>query len=160
MQSRSPVNKVLACDLMKGAIAYPLMSYINNNPRATSDEVRIGQLLHNQAQAGELPRVIRVEGAAEIPGTRSADYRFFHPDATQTSADLMQPQTRRTRSLAQNIIEKDGQAEIVVVELGIGDSALLEVDEVQSMAQGVINTPGHSIDRIIIIKDSQIIVDV
>jgi hypothetical protein len=136
------------------------MSYINNNPRATPDEVRIGQLLHNQAQTGELPRVIRVEGAAEIPGTRSADYRFFHPDGSQTPADLMQPQTRRTRSLAQNIIEKDGQAEIVVVELGIGDSAVLEVDEVQRMAQGVINTPGHSIDRIIIIKDSQIVIDV
>jgi hypothetical protein len=72
----------------------------------------------------------------------------------------MQPQTRRTRSLAQNIIEKDGQAEIVVVELGVGDSALVEVDEVQRRAQGVINTPGHSIDRIITIKDSQIIVDV
>lgn len=69
----------------------------------------------------------------------------------------MQPQTR---SLAQNIIEKDGQAEIVVVELGIGDSALLELDEVQRMARGAIDTPGHSIDRIIIIKDAQIIVDV
>lgn len=136
------------------------MSYINNNPRATPDEIRVGEFLNNKAEAGELTGAIRVEGTAERPNIRTGDYSFFHPDATQTSADLMQPQTRRTRSLAQNIIEKDGQAEIVVVELGIGDSALLEVDEVQRMAQGVINTPGHSIDRIIIIKDSQIIVDV
>jgi hypothetical protein len=135
------------------------MPYVNNNPRATLDEIRVGEFLNDKAQAGELPGVTGVEGAAEIPGTRSGDYRFIHPDGSQTSADLMQPQTRRSRSIAQNIIEKDGQAEIVVVELGIGDSSGIGVDAAQSMAESVIATPGHSINRIIIIKDSQIIVD-
>jgi hypothetical protein len=135
------------------------MPYVNNNPRATPDEIRVGEFLNHKAQAGELPDVTQVEGAAEIPGTRSGDYRFIHPNGSQTSADLMQPQTRRTRSIAQNIIEKDGQAEIVVVELGIGDSSGIGVDAAQSMAESVIATPGHSINRIIIIKDSQIIVD-
>lgn len=85
------------------------MPYVNNNPRATPDEIRVGEFLNNKAQAGELPDVTQVEGAAEIPGTRSGDYRFIHPDGNQTSADLMQLQTRRTRSIAQNIIEKDSQ---------------------------------------------------
>jgi hypothetical protein len=135
------------------------MPYVNNNPRATPDEIRVGEFLNDKAQAGELPDVTQVEGAAEIPGTRSGDYRFIHPNGSQTSADLMQPQTRRTRSIAQNIIEKDGQAEIVVVDLGIGESRAIEVDAAQSMAESVITTPGHSINRIIIIKDGQIIVD-
>jgi hypothetical protein len=136
------------------------MPYVNNNPRATPDEIRVGEFLNDKAQTGELSDVTQVEGAAEIPGTRSGDYRFIHPDGSQTSADLMQPQTRRTRSIAQNIIEKDGQAEIVVVELGIGESSAIGVDAAQSMAESVLTTPGHRINRIIIIKDGQIIVDV
>jgi Contact-dependent growth inhibition CdiA C-terminal domain len=136
------------------------MPYINNNPRATPDEIGIGELLDNKAQAGELSGTIRVEGAAEIPGARSGDYRFIHPDGSETSADLMQPQTRRIRSIAQNIIEKSGQAAIVVVELGMGESSQIEVDAAASMAENVISTPDHSINRVIVIKDGEIIVDV
>ncbi len=135
------------------------MPYVNNNPRATPDEIRIGELLDNKAQAGELSGAIRVEGAAEIPGARSADYRFIHPDGSETSADLMQPQTRRIRSITQNIIEKSGQATIVVVELGMGESSQIEVDAAASMAENVISTPDHSINRVIVIKDGEIIVD-
>ncbi|MBC6471417.1 MAG: hypothetical protein GDA48_00025 [Hormoscilla sp. GM102CHS1] len=80
------------------------MQYINNNPRATPDEIRIGEFLHDKAEAGELPGAIAVSGAAEIPGARSGDYRFIHPYGSQTSAVGMQPQTKRTRSLAQNIL--------------------------------------------------------
>lgn len=135
------------------------MPYVNNNPRATPDEIRIGELLDNKAQAGELSGAIRVEGAAEIPGARSADYSFIHPDGSETSADLMQPQTRRIRSITQNIIEKSGQATIVVVELGMGESSQIEVDAAASMAENVISTPDHSINRVIVIKDGEIIVD-
>ncbi|MFB2979622.1 hypothetical protein [Microseira sp. BLCC-F43] len=134
--------------------------YVNNNPNATPDEIAIGEFLNGKAQSGELPEVIRVEGAAEIPGSRSADYRFIHPDGSQTSADLIQPQTRRIRSLGQNIIEKSNQAETVVVELGAGESSLIGVDEALSMAESVINTPDCGVRRVIVVKDGQIIVDV
>jgi hypothetical protein len=69
------------------------MSYIHNNPRATPDEIRVGEFLNNKAEAGEQTGAIRVEGTAERPNIRTGDYSFFHPDAAQTSADLMQPQT-------------------------------------------------------------------
>jgi hypothetical protein len=134
--------------------------YVNNNPRATSDEIKIGEFLDSQAQLGGLSGVIRVEGAAEIPGIRSGDYRFIHPDGSQTSADLMQPQSKRTRSIAQNIIEKSNQAKIVVVELGRGESNQIKIDDAQNMADAIISTPDCGINRIIVIKSNQIILDI
>lgn len=95
----------------------------------------------------------------EIPGQRSGDYRFTLPDGSQISADLYQPESRRIYSIASNIIDKSSQTEIVVLELGKGSSDLITIEDVQEMAQSVINTPDHSINRLIIIKDSEIIVD-
>jgi hypothetical protein len=135
-------------------------SYVNRNPKATSDEIKIGEFLNRQAQLGQLSGVIRVEGAVEIPGSRSGDYRFIHPDGSQTSADLMQPQSKRTRSIAQNIIEKSNQAKIVVIELARGESNQITIDQVQNMADGVLSTPDCGIIRIIIIKSNHIIVDI
>jgi hypothetical protein len=135
-------------------------SYVNRNPRATSDEIKIGEFLNRQAQLGQLSGVIRVEGAAEIPGSRRGNYRFIHPDGSQTSADLMQPQSKRTRSIAQNIIEKSNQAKIVVIELARGESNQITIDQAQNMADGVLSTPDCGIIRIIIIKNNHIIVDI
>jgi hypothetical protein len=38
-------------------------NYVNQNPKATPDEVRLGTFLHQRALTGRLPEVKRVEGA-------------------------------------------------------------------------------------------------
>lgn len=134
--------------------------YINHNPRATADEIKVGEFLDQKAQSGQLPEVTRVEGAAEIRGTRSGDYRFIDANGKQTSADLFQPQSANPRSISQNIIAKSGQADTVVVELGPGRSSEIKVDEARIMANDVINTPDHGVNRVIVVKNGQIIVDV
>ncbi len=133
--------------------------YVNNNPSATPDENRIGEFLDGKAQSGQLPGVARAQGAAETPGARSGDYRFIDSEGNQTSADLYQPQSGNTSSISQNIIAKSGQAETVVVELGAGQSGQIGADEARSMVEDVINTPDQGVNRVIVIKDSQIIVD-
>jgi len=133
--------------------------YVNNNPNATPDEVRVGEFLDREAQAGRLPRAERVRGAAETSGTRSGDYRFIESDGSETSADLYQPESGYPGSISRNIIEKGDQAETVVVELGAGNSGQISADEARSMAQSVIDTPDHGFNRVIVIKDGQIIVD-
>ncbi len=133
--------------------------YINNNPRATYDEIRIGEFLGRKALSGELPGVARVEGSAEVLNKRSGDYRFILADGSQTSADLMQPETSNTRSIAINIINKSEQAEIVVVELGRGENATIVLERAITMAEAVIATPGHEVERVIVVKESKIIVD-
>jgi peptidoglycan hydrolase-like protein with peptidoglycan-binding domain len=134
--------------------------YVNNNPKATPDEIRIGKLLNGKAKSGELPGVVKVEGAAEVPGARSADYRFTDSVGNVTSADLYQPESGNPRSIASNIIEKSGQADTVVVELGKGKSAQISDQAAQEMAKSVVDTPGHSIDRVIVIRNSEIVCDV
>lgn len=133
--------------------------YVNNNPRATPDEVRVGEYLDGEAQADRLPRAARVEGAGEIPGEPSGDYRFIEADGTRTAADLYQPESGNPGSISRNIIEKGRQAQTVVVELGAGQSGQIDAEGARSMAQSVMDTPDHGVDRVIVIKDSQIIVD-
>ena len=132
-------------------------SYVNNNPKATADEVRLGELLDQKAQAGELGDVKRVEGAAEVKGQRSGDYRLQRSDGSQVAADLYQPESGNPRSIASNIIEKSGQAETVVVELGRGRSGGITTEQATSMAKSVVQTPGHGVRRVIVIKDGKII---
>jgi hypothetical protein len=114
--------------------------------------VRVGEFLDREAQAGRVPRVDRVEGAAETPGARSGDYRFKHPDGSETPADLYQPESGNPRSISSNIVEKSGQAETVVVELGAGNSGQITDEQARSMAEDVINTPDHSVNRLIVIS--------
>ncbi|MDZ8184065.1 MAG: hypothetical protein RMX96_04280 [Nostoc sp. ChiSLP02] len=121
--------------------------------------MRVGEFLDEEAQAGRLPRTARVEGAAEISRTRSGDYRFVEPDSNQRSGDLLQPESASTRSIETKIMDKGNQAEIVVVELGLGESGLLGVDEARTIAENVLNTPDHGVNRVIFIKNGQIILD-
>jgi hypothetical protein len=140
----------------------PKKSYVNNNPDAKEGEIRVGELLHNIAQAGNLPGVVEVEGAPEsnIPGERSGDYRFTTPDGQKISADLIQPETGNAKNLSIKIIKgKSGQCKVVVVELGVKQSATITNDQALKAAKEVINTPNNSIDRVIVIKDGKIIVD-
>ncbi|MFL9454178.1 hypothetical protein AB0758_24170 [Tolypothrix bouteillei VB521301_2] len=115
--------------------------------------------MDKKAQAGELPETVRVEGAAEVPGTRSGDYRFVKPDANRISADLIQPQVAEGSKIVQKVIDKGNQAEIVVVELGQGNSGQVGVNEAVRVAQDVFSTPDHGVNRVIFIKDGKIIVD-
>ena len=47
-------------------------AYVNHNPRATRDEIRIGELLHETAQDGRLPGVKAVEGLRRSGACRAA----------------------------------------------------------------------------------------
>ncbi len=132
--------------------------YLNNNPKATPSEIETGALLNSKAQAGELPGVSRVEGAP-VGKVRSGDYRFVKPDGTKLSADLAEPKTTNTSSIVGNIYQKSGQAQAVVVKLGEGTSGQLSDAQAASIAHDVIRTPGHSIDRVIVIKNGTVVVD-
>ena len=133
--------------------------YVNHNARATPDEVRLGKFLHDRAKSGRLPGVNKVEGAPELPGQRSGDYRFTLDDGRVISADLYQPESTNARSIAANIIQKSGQAAVIVVELGRVESGQIGDQEATQVAQEVLDTPGHTINRIIIIRNDKIIVD-
>ncbi len=134
--------------------------YVNNNPKATPAETRVGQMLDAEAQAGKLPGVKRVEGAAEIKSQRSGDYRFEGADGKKVPGDLYEPQGSKPENIFSNIIDKSGQAETVVVELGGGKSGEITAEAAKQIARSVLDTPGHGIRRIIFIKDGVIIVDV
>jgi hypothetical protein len=126
--------------------------YTNNNPRATPDELRIGALLQRT-----LPQ--DVSGAPEVVGARSGDYRLTYPDGTVTSADLYQPRSGSTNNILSHIMDKSGQAKIVIVEFGAGQSASLGSTEAEAIAADLFSTPGHSIERVIFIKGDTIIFD-
>jgi hypothetical protein len=134
-------------------------AYVNNNPKATDSEIETGTFLDVKAQIGELKGVSRVEGAAEVKGEPSADYRFVKPDGTKLRADLSEPQTTNTKSIVTSIFKKSRQANVSVVKLGRGTSGQLSIEQTNSIARDVTTTPGISIDRVIIIKDGKIIVD-
>ena len=131
--------------------------YDNRNPRAQAGEIEIGQMLHDSAESGALPGYTKVYGAPELTGQRSGDYRFVTETGLEVSADLMQPTSGNPRSIALNIIEKSGQAEIVVVELGAGKSIQITTVQAKKMADDVVSTPGHSIKQVIIVKDKTIL---
>ena len=126
--------------------------YENNNPKATADETRVGEMLNK-----ELPET--VSGAAETPNARSGDYRFQGADGTVKSGDLYQPQSGSVDNIRANIIEKTGQAQVVVVEFGAGKTAPFGTAEAAAIAKDVLGTPGHSIERVIFVKDGAIIYD-
>jgi hypothetical protein len=138
----------------------PEEPYVNNNPKAKPSEIKNGAWLDSKAQAGELKGVSRVEGAAELKGHgRSADYRFVKPDGTKIPADLIESRTDNARSIVTSIFKKSGQANVVVVRLGEGNSGQLSIAQANTIAQDVLKTPGQSINRVIVIKDGGIIVD-
>ena len=143
----------------KNPVELKPVKYVNNNPKATADEIRIGEMLNERAQTGKLSNVDSVEGAIEIPGKRSGDYRFNHTDKSRTSADLYQPESGNPDSIWGNIIEKGGQAETVIVELGKGKSGSISYEAAADMANAVVNQPATSIKRIIVIKNGRIIFD-
>ena len=133
--------------------------YVNRNPKATPDEVRLGTFLQHCAVAGRLPGVKAVEGAPEVPGQRSGDYRFILDDGRVLSADLYQPVSANTRSIAAHVMQKSGQATVVVLELGRGNSDRIGVREATHMVQEILDTPGHTINRLLVIRHGVIIVD-
>jgi len=140
--------------------AISLKPYVNNNPAATVSEIETGTLLDVKAQIGELKGVSRVEGAAELKGEQSGDYRFVKPDGTKIVADLYEPRTSNTRSIVTGVFKKSGQCDVSVVKLGGGTSGQLSIEQANSIANDVTITPGISIDRVIIVKDGKVIVDV
>ena len=133
--------------------------YVNLNPKATPDEVRLGTFLHRRALAGDLPGVRTVAGAPEVPGQRSGDYRFVLHDGRVVSVDLYQPESTNTRSIAMHIMQKSGQAMVIVIELGRRRSGHIGDEEATHMVQEILATPGHTINRIMVIRDEMIIVD-
>ena len=80
-------------------------------------------------------------------------------DGSVVSGDLYQPQSARADNIFSNIIEKSGQAETVVVELGLGRSGGITTEAAGQIARDVLDTPGHSIRRVIFVREGSIIVD-
>ena len=117
-------------------------------------------MLNQEAQAGRLPGVGAVEGAAEsgTPGVRSGDFRFV-TDAGKASADLLQSSSSRPQNIFTNILDKAGQAETVVVELLPPKAGTMISNEAAAgIADDVLQT-SDKIKRVIFIKDGKIIVD-
>lgn len=135
--------------------------YINHNPAATDDEIRIGTFLDQQAQAGNLPGVSRVEGAAEIPNQRSGDYRFIDVEGERTSADLVQPLIGTTRNIWNAVTAKSGQAIIVIVDLTAVQGLRASDEDIVKVAQAAVDpASGLSVQRIIVIKADVVVMDV
>lgn len=132
---------------------------MNKNPRASADEIQIGEMLNDDAQSGQLKGVKSVEGAAEITGQRSGDYRFTLDDCRVVSADKYTPGSGRIDNIADAVMTKSGQAEIVVIEFGTGKTANFGAAEAGRIADYVLKTPDHSIKRVIVVKDGQILLD-
>lgn len=136
--------------------------YFNGNPEATPEEMRIGKMLDELAQAGRLPGVSRVRGAppSKGGGPRSGDYRMTDATGQEARGDLYEPRTNKPDNIATNIREgKSGQADIAIVKLGEGQSAQLGVAEAKRIGRDVVDTPDHSVRRVIVIKDDKIIAD-
>ena len=134
--------------------------YINKNPAATASEFKNGEILDAQAQAGKLPGVSRVEGVAEssVPGVRTGDYAFVGRDGSRTAADLWEPRTKNIT--AQKIIDaKQGQANVMVVGLGEGESGSFTAAQAEGVASDLFSTPNHDIDRIVFMKDDRVLLD-
>jgi hypothetical protein len=135
-------------------------AYVNKNPEATPSELKNGELLDVQAQAGKLPGVSRVEGVPEssVPGVRTGDYAFVGRDGSRTAADLWEPRTKNIT--AQKIIDaKQGQAKIMVVGLGEGESGTFTAAQAEGVASDLFSTPNHDIDRIVLMKDGRVLLD-
>jgi Domain of unknown function (DUF4157) len=133
--------------------------YVNNNPKATASEIETGEMLDSMAQAGTLKGASRVEGATEISGHRSGDYRIEKPDGTKISADLYEPESASVNSIVSNVFKKSGQADAVVIKLGKGESGRLSIDDANTIARDVLRTPDQSISRVIVEKGGVVIVD-
>jgi hypothetical protein len=139
----------------------PKTPYVNRNPRADAGEIKLGEMLHGDAQGGSLKGVKSVEGAAEsgVKGQRSGDYRFTLDDGRVVSADRYAPESGRIENIAVSVIRKSGQAEIVVIEFGAGKTAGFGATEAGQIADHLATTPGHSIKRLIVVKDGKILLD-
>ena len=135
------------------------LAYVNRNPRATPDEIRLGTFLDRQAQERRLPGVVRVVGAPEIKGARSGDYRFVLADGTELGADALQPTTGRADNVYSSIMNKTTQAPTVVVELGQGNSATITDAEALATATSAI-ADTHRLQRVIFVRNGAIIADV
>ena len=55
--------------------------------------------------------------------------------------------------------EKSGQANVAVIKFGEGESTKLSIDDANTIASDVLKTPGHSINRVIVVKGGVVIVD-
>ena len=88
----------------------PRDPYVNWNPRADAGEVKLGEMLHGDAQGGGLKGVKSVEGAAEsgVKGQKSGDYRFTLDDGRVVSADRYAPESGRIANIGNNAIKKSG----------------------------------------------------
>lgn len=140
--------------------------YVNHNPKATPDEIKLGETLHEKAQAGDVNGIKSVEGAPESPVSkkpgiksgRRGDYVFTLNDGQVVRADKYTPTSGRIENIADNAIKKGGQAEIVVIELGSGETAGFGALEARQIADHVLTTPDHSIKRIVIVKQGKILI--
>jgi hypothetical protein len=136
--------------------------YINKNSAATAEEQQIGSELNQQAQQGRLKGIQRVEGGeGPKPGIkgRKGDYDFVTKDGRTVKGDLHEPITDKVKSLQSNIYEKSGQAEIVVVQVGKGASHTIPDAELRTMAQQVVETDGLSINRVIVRRGKDTVID-
>lgn len=140
------------------AIAPATAGYVNNNPAATAREVQVGTILDEQAQTGALRDVARVEGMPESKTARRADYDFVMADGSRITADLYEPGTAQPRAVGSMMVKKSGQATAMVVDLK-GGSASMPIPDLVEEIRGKLGTPGLSIDRVVVVRDGAIIVD-
>jgi hypothetical protein len=144
-----------------GRMPQEMYPYVNRNPRASAEEIRLGTFLDQQAQTRKLPDVVRVVGAAEskTPGVRSGDYRFIGFDGGETSADALQPTTGRADNVYSSIMGKTTQAKVVVVELGAGNSGQISDADALATARAAVHDSSR-LQRVIFVRSGQVIVDV
>jgi hypothetical protein len=125
-----------------------------------SEENRVGAALDRDAQSGRIEGIRRVRGLDVVPGSKSPDYHVTDSKGNTTTADLFQPKSSNLASVETNIIEsKSGQAKIAIVELYRGDSKQIGISGAKSLGIKVVNHPSSSIERVIVIKDGQVIAD-
>lgn len=148
-----------------------IYDYVNRNPKALTEnggrEYRLGEKLDRLAQTRHLgDDVARVYGAAEskVQGVRSGDYQFVKIDGSEIRADALHPENEKLDSIYGRIMQKSGsQADIVVVELSEGTSTNVTVADAKASADSAIaasRESGLGLQRVIFVKNGQIIVDV
>jgi hypothetical protein len=133
--------------------------YINRNPKATTKEVDVGTKLDALAQKGQLRDVTRVEGAPELRGDRSGDYRLVRMNGSRTQADLYEPETAPIENIPGNITDKNKQAETVIVDIGHGQYSRWDEVPCRQISKTVFDTPGHRISRMIFYRRGAVVLD-
>jgi hypothetical protein len=142
-------------------------SFVNLNSAAKPPETSLGVWLDAEAQSGRMGLIKRVGGPPEVKGQASPDYHMFTTDVdnAQIANRARSPDLRGDAVIARsnnidnilknNVGSKSGrQADVVVVELGAGESGKITDANVRAWKLNDIQTTWPKLRRLIVVRNN------